>query len=225
MTPKSWKENLGLIIGLAILAVILPIYTYLISFKDWVFDLSEKGTIGDAIGGITAPIIGIIGAVLVYLSFRSQVRANELLSNQNEFKLLIELITELKKDILYIYDRNNWDKHTITAPYLAYLKKGDIKSVHSVFKRKLMYVFNDYIFLNKRLDSLRKMEDSDKSSIMYSLGNIYDCYLDNYCIAYKDIDFTNRPKAKLSEKIHDLAKEIIELNKQRPIVQLEDDLD
>lgn len=222
---EYWKEYLWLTIGLILLLVVLPLYVYLVSFKDWGFDLTDKGTIGDAIGGITAPIIGTIGAILVYLSFRSQVKANVLLSNQNEFKLLVDLINELKRDILYIYDKNNWDRHTITTPFLAYLKNGDIKTIPSVFKRKLMYIFNDYLFLNKRLEESKKLEKSDKTAIIYSLENIYDCYLDNYCIGYKEITLDNKPKAKLSKKLQDLAIQIIDINQGRPVMRIEDDLD
>ncbi|QXP72552.1 hypothetical protein H0I31_02285 [Tenacibaculum sp. AHE15PA] len=41
------------------------------------FNFSETGQIGDAIGGITASIINLIGAVLVYISFKEQIKANE----------------------------------------------------------------------------------------------------------------------------------------------------
>ena len=41
-----------------------------------VFDFSNSGQIGDTIGGITAPFISSIAAVLVYLALREQVKAN-----------------------------------------------------------------------------------------------------------------------------------------------------
>jgi len=37
-----------------------------------VFDFSNTGSIGDTIGGITAPIINLIGALLVYITFKEQ---------------------------------------------------------------------------------------------------------------------------------------------------------
>ena len=220
---RNLNKYLGLIIGLLIVAVFLPLYVYLISFKDWVFDLSDKGVIGDAIGGITAPIIGIIGAVLIYLTFRSQVKANIFLSNQNELKLLIELINELKKDVLCLYDNNSWHMEKISAPYLKNLKEGDIQSINYLFKRKLMYIFNDYIFLNERVNKLTKLETSDKATINNSLGNIYECYLDNYCTAYEKINLEKKPNAKLSIKLQELATKIININKERPSNCIEDD--
>jgi hypothetical protein len=41
------------------------------------FNFSETGNIGNTIGGITAPFIGLVGAILIYVSFRKQVEANE----------------------------------------------------------------------------------------------------------------------------------------------------
>jgi hypothetical protein len=38
---------------------------------------SGKGDIGNYIGGITGPFVGLIGAVLVYLSFEQQIEANQ----------------------------------------------------------------------------------------------------------------------------------------------------
>ena len=42
----------------------------LISFTD-------TGQIGDTIGGTTAPFLGFFGSILVYLSLKAQIDANE----------------------------------------------------------------------------------------------------------------------------------------------------
>ncbi len=220
---KRWDDNTWLLIGLLLLGIVLPVYIYLVSFKDWGFDLTDKGTIGDAIGGITAPIIGIIGAMLVYLSFRAQVRANQLLSNQNEFRLLTDLLNELKRDAFFINEGKNWDTNTRVTPYLAYLKKADIKMVPSVFKRKLMFVFNDYIFLSERITGSEKLVNRDKEALITTMENIYDCYLDNYCKAYGKISLIGRRNAQLSESIKALALSVMRINEERKTPTLDDE--
>lgn len=51
-------------------------------FGDWsFFDFSQTGQIGDTIGGITAPIVGLVSIFLLWLTFRAQLRFNE---NQEE---------------------------------------------------------------------------------------------------------------------------------------------
>lgn len=47
-----------------------------------ILDLTATGQIGDTIGGITAPIIGLVSAVLIYLSFTAQIRANEIIQEE-----------------------------------------------------------------------------------------------------------------------------------------------
>ncbi|MFM9952188.1 MAG: hypothetical protein ACKV1O_29930 [Saprospiraceae bacterium] len=47
-------------------------------------DFSTTGSIGDTIGGITAPIVNLISAVLVYHAFRAQIEANNLINKQFE---------------------------------------------------------------------------------------------------------------------------------------------
>jgi hypothetical protein len=70
---------------------------------------SGKGDIGNAIGGITAPFVGFIGAILVYLSFEQQIEANQIqreaLRNQifqeqvkNEYDTLEKHLTEIKDE-------------------------------------------------------------------------------------------------------------------------------
>ncbi|MBL0117531.1 MAG: hypothetical protein IPP89_00740 [Saprospiraceae bacterium] len=62
------------------------------------FGLADNpANIGDAIGGITSPIIGFMGAVLVYLAFRSQIRANEEIRDQFKYQSLNSYINDQVK--------------------------------------------------------------------------------------------------------------------------------
>lgn len=80
-------------IGVVVSGLILILLTaaLLNVFGNWVFsqvpflaDLRDKGALGDAMNGLTAPVITLASAVLVYLTFREQNRANEnqLIANQ-----------------------------------------------------------------------------------------------------------------------------------------------
>jgi hypothetical protein len=46
----------------------------------------ETGTIGDTIGGIAGPLISALSAVLVYIAFKEQVKANRLIQDQFEIQ-------------------------------------------------------------------------------------------------------------------------------------------
>jgi hypothetical protein len=72
------RAILVLIVG-GIALVILPIIftrTFDISF------FKDTGTLGDTIGGITAPITGLIGSLLVYWALKAQIEANNLVFDQ-----------------------------------------------------------------------------------------------------------------------------------------------
>lgn len=69
---------LALILG-AILVLILP---YFITREIGFIDFSETGNIGDTIGGITSPIVGFVGAILVYYALLEQIKANRIIQDQ-----------------------------------------------------------------------------------------------------------------------------------------------
>lgn len=73
-------------------------------------DFSDTGNIGDTIGGITAPFINILGAILVFLALKAQIQANLLVQDQidqqeiekkldNESKQLNQYYSNLKSSI------------------------------------------------------------------------------------------------------------------------------
>lgn len=69
------RARILLIVG-AISAILAPVVLTwsTISF----IDFNSTGQIGDTIGGITAPIVGLVGAILVYFSFTEQRKANKM---------------------------------------------------------------------------------------------------------------------------------------------------
>lgn len=71
-------KNVRVVLVIGIMLMILgPIILIRPSFLP-VFNFSQSGEIGDTIGGITAPIVNLLGALLVYYSFLAQQKANAL---------------------------------------------------------------------------------------------------------------------------------------------------
>ncbi len=79
--PMKKLATITLILGI-LLTVLFPFIFTAFSIG---IDFTNTGEIGDTIGGITAPIIGLVGSILVYLALQSQIEANENLNKQ--FKL------------------------------------------------------------------------------------------------------------------------------------------
>ncbi|MBX7226367.1 MAG: hypothetical protein K1X55_10075 [Chitinophagales bacterium] len=60
---------------------------------------SITGTIGDTIGGIFGPAVGLISAILVYVTFQKQVESNELVRNQFRHEIFDKYISQFKDAI------------------------------------------------------------------------------------------------------------------------------
>ena len=67
-----------------VLILIAFISPFIFTRKGFI-DFSETGQIGDTIGGLTAPFINLLSAVLIYLTFKEQINAN----NQTKKELIL----------------------------------------------------------------------------------------------------------------------------------------
>lgn len=100
-----WKDWILIpVIAVPILFSIVILFTRKPLF-DW-YDVSVGGTVGDAIGGITAPFINLLGAILVYVAFKAQNRANraqwiaiERESRVETFRQIEALLQEVSKEV------------------------------------------------------------------------------------------------------------------------------
>ncbi len=78
----SRKEKGIAMILLGTLAVIFAPYLLTRNSCFPSFADANTGAIGDTIGGITAPIVGILGAILVFYALLEQINANKIISDQ-----------------------------------------------------------------------------------------------------------------------------------------------
>lgn len=89
----------------AVLSIISP----MILTRKWnLINFTETGQIGDTIGGITAPILNLLNAVLIYVAFTEQLNANKLLQSQIETEKNKddERIRNLEKIVMYDLENN-----------------------------------------------------------------------------------------------------------------------
>lgn len=75
--------------------------------REGIVDFSHTGEIGDTIGGITSPIINLIGAFLVYLSFRAQMKANIINFDFLSLELKARDYVQMKEQLLDIFRQTN----------------------------------------------------------------------------------------------------------------------
>ena len=79
------EKQIRIILIIGILFTIISPFIFTISMG--FLDFSNTGSIGDTIGGITSPTVGLIGAILVYYALKAQIDANVIIQKQlNEQK-------------------------------------------------------------------------------------------------------------------------------------------
>ena len=110
------KPELYIFLGVGLALILLPLlFTWdsisWISFKD-------KGEIGDAIGGITAPFIGFGGSILVYLALKAQIDANNKIQEQFAKQ---EQDNQIEKRIDYFKNRTSIIQFEINNFYYVFI--------------------------------------------------------------------------------------------------------
>jgi hypothetical protein len=76
--PSSVKTNIKVLLVISGVLLILT--------SPWIFvqlhEFEKTGDIGDTIGGITSPFVGLLGAIFVYYALREQIKANDMTVKQ-----------------------------------------------------------------------------------------------------------------------------------------------
>jgi hypothetical protein len=170
-------------LALGFILFLFGIILAIISPNIWeVYNLTETGQIGDTIGGITAPFINLLGALLVYISFKEQNKANKIQAEQNAFNLLHELYKELKAEFenLKFSSKNvqNGQIYSGSKAQSVFIEILTSRVVNEDFKKNSF--FKEYLFLMGNmgifLDIVEESNASEKEKI-YILRLFHFLYL------------------------------------------------
>jgi len=137
-----------LILGLVFI-LIAPIIFTLPSLGP-LFDFSKTGNIGDTIGGLTAPIVGFIGAALLYLALKAQINANSLIQTQIEDQKLEKIQETETKQLYQFYNHlkeniDNFSYEYERFPFLSHIAEQEETSnkVKGNGTEAIYYFFHD----------------------------------------------------------------------------------
>lgn len=112
------------------------------------FNLKLAGKIGDSIDGITSPFVGILGVVLVYISFIAQQRANknqwDFIRNKDKIEYLDKCQIEILEHIKCFENRNKLKKYTNK---FVQLLNSEISNF-SYYQKNYLFELKLIIFLN-----------------------------------------------------------------------------
>jgi hypothetical protein len=180
------RETLILVIAV----ILLPSAFVLLLSQDFVagaLDLKDKTEVANLINGLTAPIIGLVGGVLVYLSFRTQVRANKIqfdaLNEQRDLELLYRFYQELKEDLQRMQSEygNKYNQPAILDSYMNYIADDRVEAdPYPEFRLYLHYVFNQFKFIGNRIKRNKSLNPSEKVYIIDKVRYLFDLYFKQY---------------------------------------------
>ncbi len=167
----SYVKHARFLVVLFVIVLFLPVALTQLSIS--LFDFTGTGQIGDTIGGITAPFIGIIAGYLTFLAFHEQSKANiesakdlKVERFENHFFNFINLLHEQEKDTLIptigsSKQAYHFMFYEYKAIYYLIVRFGTYKSHPERQKLELYQAF--HLFLNgvSRSSISRLSEKSD----------------------------------------------------------------
>ena len=221
-----FKKHVELLLVLGVLFTIISPWLFTRSFG--FIDFRGSGEIGSTIGGITAPITSLIGALLIYYALVAQRHANKIQSENNTVQTLLTLILDLenKCDKLVFIDENLNHRVGIASfnsfgsiLYFASIKPYLGVNVSRV-NNDLMSVVNFANYYNVIANSnliFDTLESSDinktNKSILYKrFEQIYTVYLSKSLLRLDEYYKTDIQKEKV--KYDKYFEEIVEFNRK-----------
>lgn len=181
--------------------------------------IQDKAALGDLINGLTAPIIGIIGAMLIYISFKEQVKSNRFqfqsLCELREWELLYRLYEELKDDLRNIqtYYGPRYNNNDILAAFMtAVINDDQPVSPFPDVSQYLDYIFKQFSFLSLRIIQNDVIGKSEKIHLNEKTRQIFNLYFELYYSRIVNNEWTSRFSLAFSKNFESGGKAVINLN-------------
>lgn len=156
-----------LLVGIVLM--LLPIL-FIESDISWI-SFKDTGTIGDTIGGITAPFIGFGGSILVYLALKAQIDANNAIQ--------IEFEKQQKKDYRQNFETTFFNMLTIHHDIVKNID-FNVKKIYENDQPLQVYILLKERVRNSNHDLYdRNQQFISRDVFKFSLEVLYDCLQDD----------------------------------------------
>jgi len=195
------KRDLLRIIYISIISgIIVTVGVYLLIKPAVIsgFDLTEKDKLATAIGGLTAPIIGLISTILLYLALSKQTESNSEQRLKNETDMIFLLINQLDTEInsftfTLIRTRNEIKTKEIEMGFVGihmycqscgdknsgwgYALSSGGRRFDQIFETmQLMLILESYLIIEKRIQ-MANLKSDTKELLTSKLKLFYDLKL------------------------------------------------
>jgi hypothetical protein len=178
------EKHLTVIVLIFILWVLVsPILFTQFSIVSFSHD-GSTGQIGDTIGGITAPAIGLLSAILLYLALTKQIENNNIIVQESNFRTTYNEIVEFKKSLKEYQFLGQTGVHAIKMfPSLvpASLLAGQTDNLYNDIAEydNLFNGFHRLFYLKNNLETSDKYSDFLKKEIR----KVYTDFFQGPCLA------------------------------------------
>lgn len=175
------KRNKGFII-LGIGCLLIAFMPLLFSRPWELFNIgfSKTGEIGDTIGGISAPFVGLLGAILVYISFIEQWKANRIQAEQFNANQKKSVELEAVNLIWNLYNIISDDLNSGMHNKLSAILLGDVETGTHDGINPLKFIdlsMQHYLSVERLLLLNDKFKKDETMSTLYHtifIANIYN---------------------------------------------------
>jgi hypothetical protein len=116
------RTAINIVLVTLVMATLVFLGVRLASSHYWFksFHLGDKGSLGDAVNGLSAPFISFFSAILIYITFREQNKANKLLQSQWQIDTFLKVFNDMNEKLRAFH---------ITSQDGTYKEGGDMNVV------------------------------------------------------------------------------------------------
>ncbi len=203
------SPNLLLVVGL-LLTFVGPFVLTRPALWEWC-DFSGKGEIGDTIGGITAPFVNLLGAILVFYSFKEQIKANGYLQKdieRNNVLKLYEQIEGLIEKVINDVEKLNFNGASGYKAIDAFVAtkmnlNNTLLNEGRLFQKDICYVLETLDFASRQIYLFKSDEKSFKNFLRIKFIHFYKLKIEDQINAIKKINEIESRYKLLKDKVEE----------------------
>lgn len=194
-----------------IIACFVSTYIFNLPAQVAIFNLSTSGNLGSAIGGLTAPIIGIVSAIIMYVTLSNQIESINRVRVKDESEAVLNLLNELNSEYDKFYYRFDETNNLEKKEFALSGKMAMDKFVHH-------HIFGPFVKLK-----YEETYQSKSISILIHLFKMVDKTIDMYTMnpALKAL-YNDRLKSVFQNKfefeIRQLLKKCSDINESGRLI-------
>ena len=141
-------------------------------------DFSSTGEIGDTIAGTTAPIIGVISIILLFITLQNQIKFNRKQQEQMDEQAKIMREEQFKTTLFSLLAEQRDLLHSLRATYYG-LSKNVCQKIRTTVNGQEFFsmAITELVFLFNSLDSSKYHSDYDEDVFSEIIESVYEqCY-------------------------------------------------